>query len=60
MENKDYFKWLIDDAIDLRKDIDSVTNDIVHARLNNDDEVAEKQCGRWRRLWLTPCNTCHV
>lgn len=42
MGKTDYFKELIDDAIYLRNDIDSVTNDIVHARLNDDDEGKNK------------------
>lgn len=42
MEKTDYFKELMDDAIYLRNDIDSVTNDIVHARLNNDEEDNKK------------------
>lgn len=50
MEKTDYFKELMDDAIYLRNDIDSVTNDIVHARLNNDEEGNKKAIFRMEKV----------
>lgn len=52
MTKKDYFKWLIDDAIYLCKDIDSVTNDIIHARLNNDEEGNNKAIFRMEKIMI--------
>ena len=46
MRKTNYSKELIDDAIYLYNDIDSITNDIVHARLNNDEEAKKKAISR--------------
>lgn len=45
-EKTNYSKELIDDAIYLYNNIDSITNDIVHARLNNDEEANKKAISR--------------
>lgn len=46
MRKTNYSKELIDDAIYLHNNIDSITNDIVHARLNNDEEANNKAISR--------------
>ena len=46
MRKTNYSKELIDDAIYLHNNIDSITNDIVHARLNNDEEANKKAISR--------------
>lgn len=46
MRKTNYSKEPIDDAIYLYNDIDSITNDIVHARLNNDEEAKKKAISR--------------